>query len=79
MEQPPRDNSQIKCTVEATPLLDWSKQIKAEDREQLAKLSPIDAQLIAQSVLDPKLATVKNEGELAWPGDLADDWEPDVD
>jgi hypothetical protein len=57
-------------------LLALAIELKQIDRLKLAKLDPSEAQAMAESVLDPSIGSVVDVEELAWPGDLADDWEP---
>jgi len=38
-------------------------------------MDPSEAQASAELVLDPSIGRVVDVSELAWSGDLADDWE----
>lgn len=50
---------------------------KQMNRAELAALTPDDAQAAAEQSLFPRLWQVEDAGQLAWPGDLADDLEGD--
>ena len=56
--------------------LNWSQTLKRQDRENLSKINPVAAQIAAESVLNPKFASVADSEVLDWRGDLGDDWEP---
>jgi len=56
-------------------LLELATELKQIDRIKLAKMDPSEAQASAESVLDPSIGRVVDVSELAWSGDLADDWE----
>lgn len=57
-------------------LLIWSQELKRQDREALSKIDPAAAQALAESVFNPKFASIADGESLDWPGDLGDDWEP---
>ena len=56
-------------------LLELATVLKQIDRIKLAKMDHTEAQASAESVLDPSIGHVVDVSELAWSGDLADDWE----
>ncbi len=57
-------------------LLNCSQDLKRQDREELSKMDPATAQILAESILNPKFASIAEGEALDWPGDLGDDWEP---
>jgi hypothetical protein len=51
----------------------YAHRLKAADRKRLAELPPEVAHQEATAVLNAADWRVKDESQLAWPGDLADD------
>lgn len=50
-----------------------TRRLKEADRERLSQLSPKTAQAEVEAVLNASAWKIKDESQLAWPGDLADD------
>ena len=53
------------------------EELKKADRAALLALPPDEAQQAVEQILHPRLWTVADLRQLAWPGDLADDPEDD--
>ena len=53
-------------------------ELKKADRAELMAMPPDEAQAAAESILQPRLWTVEDPRQLAWPGDLADDVDDDL-
>lgn len=51
----------------------YAHRLKAADRERLGQLPPEAAQAEVEAILNATHWTVKDDSQLAWPGDLADD------
>lgn len=51
----------------------YAHRLKAADRKRLGQLPPDVAQAEVEAVLNATAWRVKDESQLAWPGDLADD------
>ena len=51
----------------------YAHRLKAADRERLAQFPPEKAQAEAEVILNATHWTVKDDSQLAWPGDLAED------
>jgi len=54
-------------------LAHYAHRLKAADRELLTQLPPEAAQAEVEAILNATHWTVKDDSQLAWPGDLADD------
>ncbi len=68
---------ELNC-IQVAPVMDeslsrYAHRLKAADRERLAQLPPETAQAEAEAILNATHWMVKNDSQLAWPGDLADD------
>ncbi|TWT95463.1 hypothetical protein [Neorhodopirellula pilleata] len=51
----------------------YAHRLKTADRERLSQLPPETAQAEAEAILNATHWTVKDDSQLAWPGDLAED------
>jgi hypothetical protein len=51
----------------------YAHRLKVADRERLGQLPPETAQAEVEAILNATHWTVKDDSQLAWPGDLADD------
>ena len=54
-------------------LSQYARRLKEADRERLSQLPPDVAQAEVEAVLNSSTWKIKDESQLAWPGDLADD------
>ncbi len=54
-------------------LSQYARRLKEADRERLSQLPPDVAQAEVEAVLNSNTWKIKDESQLAWPGDLADD------
>ena len=54
-------------------LSQYARRLKEMDRELLSQLPPAVAQSEVEAALKASTWRIKDESQLAWPGDLADD------